>query len=33
MDDKDKINKQPTSAAEGRTDETFEVAGNVRRRG
>ena len=30
---KDRINKRPTSEAEGKTDEEFDVTGNVREKG
>ena len=30
---KDRINKTPTSAAEGREEAEFDIAGNVRKRG
>ena len=33
MDDKQHINKEPTSSAEGEGERAFDIAGNVKRRG
>ena len=33
MDDKQHINKEPTSSAEAEDERVFDIAGNVKRRG
>ena len=33
MDDKQHINKEPTSSAESEDERAFDIAGNVKRRG
>jgi hypothetical protein len=33
VDDKQHINKKPTSSAEGEDERAFDIAGNVKRRG